>query len=101
MFGKKKKVEIPQKYPKVDKNNIDAFLKDVSISIDKTFSGNESSTLQKHFQEELTNWIKSTIEQGQELDPATIKLGICLGIKEVLRLINEAEKDKDRPVYVA
>lgn len=88
--------------PMVDKENLDAFLKEIMNSVDKIFSGQESATLEKMMAHEFENWVKHTINQDQPLDMETLKIGVCLGLRESLRKINEAEeKPKKAGAYIA
>jgi len=86
--GKKKK----KKQESVDKSNLKAFLKKISVSVDQTFAGQESVVLQKIFEKELESWIAETVLKGEKLSPNAIKFGVCLGLLESLRKINEAEE---------
>lgn len=93
-FKRRKKIR------KIDKNNVQEFLKKVSMAVDQTFSGQESSSLEELYRKELKAWIEKTIEKGDILDADAVKLGVCLGLFETLRKVNEAE-EKENVSYVS
>lgn len=97
-FKKEKKKK--KQFKEIDKKNIKEFLKTLSNSIDETFSGQESITLEKVFKKELENWIHETVFKGENLNPRAVKLGVCLGLLESLRKINETE-EKQSVTYVS
>jgi hypothetical protein len=96
---KKKKLDFSE-IKKLNKENLEAFLKEVSKSVDISFSGQESNYLEKQFAKEVDSWLKVTIFASKELDIDAVKLGICLGLKEGLRKVNEAEEMR-RVTYIS
>lgn len=88
------------KFDKIDKENLEAFLAEITKSVDFTFSGQESIQLEKKMKNEVQVWLKETIFSGKQLDPAAIKLGVCIGIQETLRKINETE-EQERVTYIS
>lgn len=93
--GKKEEeigVQKAKEYKAVNKDNYQSFLKEVGEAVDLTFAGQDSVLLEQAVKQELDYWLKNTIFAGKELDPPSLKLGICLGIREALRKVNEAEE---------
>lgn len=92
-FRRKKEKKLKtKKYKTLNKKNFHSFFKEITKSVDLVFSGQESKLLEKAMEKELDLWLKATIFADKELDVEAIKIGICLGIKESLRKINEAEE---------
>lgn len=101
LFKKLRRKKIKSKnFIRIDKNNIENFLKEVAKSVDANFSGQESIKLQKYFEQEFNAWLKQTIFAGRALDPNAVKLGVVLGLKEALRKINEAEEQERTVSYI-
>jgi len=87
--GKKKR-----KSKKINKRNLDSFLREVTKSVDTTFDGQESNQLERLMRKEIQTWLKSTVLSGKDLNSDAILLGVCLGVCETLRKINEEEEPK-------
>jgi len=90
-----------KEFKEINKGNIKAFLQQISKEIDQSFSGQESTALEELLEKELQHWLNKTVFSGSSLDPNAVKLGICLGLKETLRKINEAEELEKAPKYIA
>ncbi len=97
-FRRKKKKKTEQE--KISKENLKTFLKEISSSVDLNFSGQESNQLEKILKAELQNWFAKTIGKDRPLDSTSLKIGVCLGIIETLRKINEAE-EIEKVTYIA
>lgn len=97
-FDRKKK---KRKIQTITKKNLMSFLKEVATSVDQTFSGQESEILQKILEKELDHWLKNTIFKNQPLNSEDVKVGICLGLMEALRKINESEEKETNPFYIS
>lgn len=98
-FKRKKNEKKEKKFDTVNEKNYKDFLTEISKAIDNSFNGQESITLQQVFEKEVSTWLNNTIFAGKKLDPNAIKFGICLGLKESLRKINESEQ-KAKVTYI-
>jgi len=96
MLGRKKK----KNKPLVNKKNLKNFLQHVTKSIDQNFSGQESKQLELILKGQLDSWFQNTIQQGNPLDAISVKVGVCLGILETLRKVNESQ-NKEKIGYIA
>lgn len=88
------------KTPKVNKENLENFLEQITTSIDENFSGRESNQLEQLMRKELDTWLDQTVNKNKPLDMISVKVGVCIGILESLRKINETE-EKERVTYIA
>lgn len=96
-FKRKKNAK---KIKQLNKRNIEIFLNEITKSVNATFSGQESLYLENVLRIEVQTWLKNTILSGKELDPIAVRFGVCLGLQEALRKINEAEKE-ERASYIS